>query len=114
LGDAAATEQTAQPILLRGLLAALRAPLVASIDHAEVVSGIEGESGWSGRFIFMALMSAGIAVLGLRLSSPAVVIGAMLISPLMKPILGPCFGFATFDYAEVRRSSNVPGRPKLA
>lgn len=37
-------------------------------------------------------ISAGIAMLGLVLNSPAVVIGAMLISPLMGPILG--FGLA--------------------
>jgi uncharacterized membrane protein len=33
-------------------------------------------------------MSGGIAILGLLLSSPAVVIGAMLLSPLMGPIMG--------------------------
>lgn len=43
----------------------------------------------------MTLMSAGIAILGLLLSSPAVVIGAMLISPLMGPIIGLGFGLAT-------------------
>ena len=37
-------------------------------------------------------LSAGIATLGLVLSSPAVVIGAMLVSPLMGPIIG--FGLA--------------------
>lgn len=82
----------------------MRAPIVAGIDHAAVVARIESESGWSARFIFMTLMSAGIAVLGLLLSSPAVVIGAMLISPLMNPILGLGFGLATFDFAEVQRS----------
>ncbi len=50
------------------------------------------------------MMSAGIAVLGLLLSSPAVVIGAMLISPLMSPILGLGFALALFDFAELRRS----------
>jgi uncharacterized hydrophobic protein (TIGR00271 family) len=65
---------------------------------------IADESGWSPRFAFMTLMSAGIAVLGLLLSSPAVVIGAMLISPLMNPILGFGFSLATFDFAETRRS----------
>ncbi len=102
---AAAREQPVPTLHARGLLAALRAPLVAGIDHAAVITRIEGESGWSARFIFMTLMSAGIAVLGLLLSSPAVVIGAMLISPLMNPILGLGFGLATFDFAEVRRSS---------
>ena len=62
------------------------------------------ESGWSPRYAFMTMMSAGIAVLGLLLSSPAVVIGAMLISPLMSPILGFGFSLALFDFAEMRRS----------
>jgi uncharacterized hydrophobic protein (TIGR00271 family) len=52
----------------------------------------------------MVMMSAGIAVLGLLLSSPAVVIGAMLISPLMSPILGLGFSLALFNFAEMRRS----------
>jgi uncharacterized hydrophobic protein (TIGR00271 family) len=52
----------------------------------------------------MTLMSAGIAVLGLILSSPAVVIGAMLISPLMGPIIGLGFGLATGDSGEIRRT----------
>ncbi len=41
---------------------------------------------------------------GLLLSSPAVVIGAMLISPLMNPILGFGFSLALFDFRELRRS----------
>lgn len=65
---------------------------------------IAEESGWSPRYAFMILMSAGIAVLGLLISSPAVVIGAMLISPLMNPILGFGFSLATFDFTETRRS----------
>ncbi len=62
------------------------------------------DGGWSSHFAFMTLMSAGIAVLGLLLSSPAVVIGAMLISPLMGPIIGLGFALATFDFAEIRRT----------
>ena len=81
-----------------------RERLVASVDHEEVVERIVEESGWSGRYAFMVMMSAGIAVLGLLLSSPAVVIGAMLISPLMSPILGLGFSLALFDFAEMRRA----------
>ena len=43
------------------------------------------------------LFSAGIATLGLILSSPAVIIGAMLISPLMNPILSFGLALATGD-----------------
>ena len=78
--------------------------IVGSIDHEKVVDRIVSDSGWSPRYAFMIMMSAGIAVLGLLLSSPAVVIGAMLISPLMSPILGLGFSLALFDFAEMRRS----------
>ncbi|WP_447727869.1 DUF389 domain-containing protein [Sphingomonas koreensis] len=81
-----------------------RGTVVASVDHAEVLEKVRGEAAWNGRYVFMVLMSAGIAVLGLLLSSPAVVIGAMLISPLMGPIIGLGFGLATFDGDEIRRS----------
>lgn len=75
-----------------------------SVAHQDVMARVAEESGWSGRFAFMTIMSAGIAVLGLLLSSPAVVIGAMLISPLMGPIMGLGFSLALFDFAEMRRS----------
>ena len=81
-----------------------RMSLVGSVDHEKVVDRIVEESGWSPRYAFMIMMSAGIAVLGLLLSSPAVVIGAMLISPLMSPILGLGFSLTLFDFAEMRRS----------
>ncbi len=81
-----------------------RRAIVGRVDHEAVVARIVEESGWSPRFAFMTMMSAGIAVLGLLLSSPAVVIGAMLISPLMNPILGFGFSLALFDFRELRRS----------
>ena len=81
-----------------------RRTIVAPVAHEAVVARIVEESGWSPRFAFMTMMSAGIAVLGLLLSSPAVVIGAMLISPLMNPILGFGFSLALFDFRELRRS----------
>lgn len=43
------------------------------------------------------VLSAGIATLGLVLNSPAVVIGAMLISPLMGPILAAGLALAAAD-----------------
>ncbi len=81
-----------------------RSTVVADIDRPAILAQLISESGWSGRYAFMTLTSAGIAVLGLLLSSPAVVIGAMLISPLMNPIIGLGFSLATLDFAETRRS----------
>ncbi|WP_159983635.1 MULTISPECIES: DUF389 domain-containing protein [unclassified Novosphingobium] len=81
-----------------------RRSVVGRVDHEAVMARIVEDSGWSPRYAFMVMMSAGIAVLGLLLSSPAVVIGAMLISPLMSPILGLGFSLALFDFGEMRRS----------
>ena len=43
------------------------------------------------------LLSAGISTLGLVISSPAVVIGAMLVSPLMGPLIAAGLSFAAAD-----------------
>jgi len=51
----------------------------------------------SAGYLLDLLFSAGIATLGLVLNSPAVVIGAMLISPLMGPILAAGLAFAVSD-----------------
>lgn len=83
--------------------------VVAGVDHVSVIEAVRADVGWSSHFAFMTLMSAGIAVLGLLLSSPAVVIGAMLISPLMGPIIGLGFALATFDVAEMRRAARSLG-----
>lgn len=48
-------------------------------------------------YVLDLLFAAGIATLGLVLNSPAVVIGAMLISPLMGPILAVGLAFAASD-----------------
>lgn len=78
--------------------------VVDTVDHRAVVEKVQEDAGLSSHFAVMTILSAGIAVLGLLLSSPAVVIGAMLISPLMGPILGLGFALATFDSVEIRRT----------
>lgn len=81
-----------------------RRAIIGQVDHPLVLQRVHADSHWSGRFAFMIAMSAGIAILGLLLSSPAVIIGAMLISPLMGPIIGLGFALATLDWVEVRQS----------
>lgn len=56
------------------------------------------------RFGFMVVMSCGIAILGLLQNSAAVIIGAMLISPLMAPIVALGFSLCLLDYREMQRS----------
>ena len=79
--------------------------VIGTVDHVEVNERVHDDAGWTARYLFMTTMSAGIAVLGLLLSSPAVVIGAMLISPLMGPIIGLGFALATVDARQIRRAS---------
>ncbi|MEO7276611.1 MAG: DUF389 domain-containing protein [Sphingomicrobium sp.] len=79
------------------------AHVVEGIERQAVIDQVHEDSGWSSHFAVMTVLSAGIAVLGLLLSSPAVVIGAMLISPLMGPIIGLGFALATFDFDRIRK-----------
>jgi uncharacterized hydrophobic protein (TIGR00271 family) len=54
------------------------------------------------------IFSAGIATLGLTLGSPAVIIGAMLIAPLMGPIMGAGLALAAGDlFLAVRSTVNI-------
>ena len=48
-----------------------------------------------------------IASIGLNMNSTAVIIGAMLISPLMTPIVGLGFGLAIFDTRLIKQSLEV-------
>ncbi|MGH6632343.1 MAG: DUF389 domain-containing protein [Sphingopyxis sp.] len=56
------------------------------------------------KFLLLIILAAAIATLGLLQSSTAVVIGAMLVSPLMGPIMGVGFGLATLESNLIRRS----------
>ena len=82
-----------------------REDVVGTVDQAQVIEKRRAECEMSERYLFMTLMSAGIAVLGLLLSSPAVVIGAMLLSPLMDPIIGLGFALAIGDYQWLKKSA---------
>ena len=82
-----------------------RNAVVDTVDQAAVIEKRRLECRLSARYLFMCAMSGGIAILGLLLSSPAVVIGAMLLSPLMDPIIGLGFALAVGDYRWLRLSA---------
>ena len=48
-----------------------------------------------------------IASLGLNLNSLPVIFGAMLISPLMSPLLGVGYGLSVFDFAVVKKAAKL-------
>ena len=82
-----------------------RNAVLATVDQASVIEKRREDCAMSARYMFMIAMSGGIAILGLLLSSPAVVIGAMLLSPLMGPIIGLGFAMAIGDYGWLRQSA---------
>lgn len=81
--------------------------ITEGVDHEEVLRQIAEESGWSGRYAFLIVISAAISLLGLLMPSVAVLIGAMLLSPLMMPIIGLGFGIATLDFYDIRRAATA-------
>jgi uncharacterized hydrophobic protein (TIGR00271 family) len=78
--------------------------LVREIDHRAILDQVEQDANFSFNFCFMIVVAGGIATIGLLLNSPAVIIGAMLISPLMGPIVGSGMAIATLDFDLARKS----------
>ena len=56
------------------------------------------------KYLLLVVMATAIATLGLLQSSAPVVIGAMLVSPLLGPIMGIGFGLAVIDSGLIKRS----------
>ena len=62
--------------------------LEEGVDKRRTINEIKDKKTMSGANAWMLMCSIVIASVGLNTNSPAVIIGAMLISPLMSPILG--------------------------
>ena len=103
--DKAATARASLTSVKFSLLRWWMQEVIGTVNQAEVIEKRREDCAMSERYLFMTAMSAGIAVLGLLLSSPAVVIGAMLLSPLMGPIMGLGFALAIGDYHWLKQSA---------
>ena len=73
-------------------------------EKDKVLSNVQGSISFSGANVWILACAIMIASVGLNVNSTAVVIGAMLISPLMAPIVGAGFALAMFDFTLLRRS----------
>ena len=71
-------------------------------DDATIAKRLIGGAKIKGPALVILILSIFIASIGLNMNSTAVVIGAMLISPLMGPILATGFGFATLNFTVVK------------
>ncbi|MGQ9836672.1 MAG: DUF389 domain-containing protein [Cyanobacteriota bacterium] len=70
----------------------LRLPVANSDEYAELILGLMRESRLSLNYLILVIGSCVIASLGLIANSSAVIIGAMIVSPLMLPIRGMAMG----------------------
>ena len=73
-------------------------------DKLKTIEFIQKDIEFKGRGIWILIASIFIASLGLNINSTAVVIGAMLISPLMGPILGLGLSVGTNDWKTLKKS----------
>jgi uncharacterized hydrophobic protein (TIGR00271 family) len=95
---------------LKGLMARFRSFLSEMLnikkdtDIEATKEAIIKDISFKGHTIWILVCSIFIASVGLNANSTAVVIGAMLISPLMGPILGIGLSFATNDIDTLKRS----------
>ncbi|KJD37050.1 membrane protein [Tamlana sedimentorum] len=73
-------------------------------DRDATIAAIKGDIPFKGATAWILVCSIFVASIGLNANSTAVVIGAMLISPLMGPILGVGLSIAINDIDTLRRS----------
>ena len=97
-----------RPAPLAGVLRRLsqwrQEKVVGPVKHAEITASVTEGAPFTNRYSFMVVMACGIAILGLLQNSAAVIIGAMLISPLMGPIVALGFSLTLLDTQLMRKS----------
>nr|WP_199065746.1 DUF389 domain-containing protein [Chromobacterium sp. ASV5] len=70
------------------------------VIDANLRAGVE----LSGTYLWTLICAIFIASVGLNVNSTAVIIGAMLISPLMGPIMGIGYGVGIYDFELIKKS----------
>ena len=73
-------------------------------DHTATIDAIKADIPFKGATAWILIFAVFVASIGLNANSTAVVIGAMLISPLMGPILGIGMSIAINDIDTLRKS----------
>ncbi|MEO7658524.1 MAG: TIGR00341 family protein [Pyrinomonadaceae bacterium] len=74
-------------------------------DFVKVIEGVDRDVVFKGTNLWILVFAIFIASLGLNVNSPAVVIGAMLVSPLMGPIIGLGIGMAINDLDLLKKAA---------
>lgn len=72
---------------------------------AKVLDNVVANISFRGSNLWILACAIIIASIGLNVNSTAVIIGAMLISPLMGPIVGAGFALGTYDFPLLKKSA---------
>ena len=91
-------------VLWQALTASWRIYLEQPVPIEELAKAREAASIPSFGFFFLLISAAIIATLGLYANSTTVIIGAMIVAPLMNPILSMSFGIVTANWKLYKRS----------
>ncbi|HSH66526.1 MAG TPA: TIGR00341 family protein [Bacteroidia bacterium] len=73
-------------------------------EESEIIESIRKNILFKGTNLWTLIFAILIASIGLNVNSTAVVIGAMLISPLMGPVMGIGLGIGIFDFELIKRA----------
>jgi uncharacterized hydrophobic protein (TIGR00271 family) len=73
-------------------------------DKYKVLDNVKSNISFRGSNLWILACAIVIASIGLNVNSTAVIIGAMLISPLMGPIIGAGFGLGIFDFNLLKKA----------
>lgn len=71
----------------------------------KVLENVTSNTSFRGANLWILACAIVIASVGLNVNSTAVIIGAMLISPLMGPIVGAGFALGTYDFGLLKKSA---------
>lgn len=77
---------------------------VGEEDRQKVLENVISNISFRGSNLWILACAIVIASVGLNVNSTAVIIGAMLISPLMGPIVGAGFALGTYNFSLLKRS----------
>lgn len=90
--------------LLKAYASKIMDPSQEQENEAETIENIQKGINFRGSNLWVLIFAIFIASLGLNVNSTAVIIGAMLISPLMGPIMGIGLGIGINDFELIKKA----------
>lgn len=93
-----------------GRLIHLNVPQLNRDERLSLFEEVESKSRWNFDFAALMVLATAIAGMGLLVNSGAVVIGAMLVAPLMMPLIGMGLSLVQGNWPLARKSMGAVGR----